>query len=1280
MEPPTPRIEFDPALPISAEAERIAELVRGHQVVVVAGETGSGKTTQLPKICLLAGREHIAHTQPRRIAARSVATRIADEMGVAIGDFVGYQVRFTRKVTRATRLKVMTDGVLLSELTHDRDLRRYDTIIIDEAHERSLNIDFLLGYLKQLLPRRPDLRVIVTSATIDTARFSEHFDGAPIVEIPGRTYPVELRYRPLEEDQDEIDGLTQAVEEIVTESGTGDVLVFLSGEREIRDAAEAITALDLPGWEVLPLYARLSAADQQRVFQGHRGRRIVLATNVAETSITVPGIRYVIDVGNARISRYSARTKVQRLPIEEISQASANQRAGRCGRIGPGIAIRLYSEENFAARPEFTEPEILRTNLATVILQMAQAGLGDIESFPFVEAPPVSQINDGVRVLSELGAISPRKRRQHVRLTRTGRLLAQMPVDPRLGRMLLEAARRGVLPQVIVLVAGLTVPDVRERPAERQEAADQLHRRFWQGSEPDTQLPPAASDQPARHTVHTGTRKHQQPAKASLEGGDFEVLLNVWEYLRRRRKELSGSAFRRLCRDEYLHFLRFREWEDLVTQLREVTRELELDRPRGRGRQPASGSMSDIVTSLLAGLLSHVGLAEPEPPRPKQGGRRRPLIEYRGARGARFAIQPGSSVARGTALVVAYELVETSRLWARTVAPVKPEMIEQVGAHVLTRTLSEPHWSSRNARVMAHETVTLFGVPIVAGRQVDLANQDPDTAREIFIRSALVEGEWETRNPVVVANRFALSEAEELAQRMRRPELVISDDQLYEFYDRRLPGAVLSGATFDSHVRALADDTELRLTPADCLTEPGELDVAAFPDRWQVAGHELRVAYVFEPGSGHDGATIDVPLELLNQLDQTPFTWQVPGLRRELATALIRAMPKQVRTRYVPAPDWASRALTWVERHVEPGSEPFTQALGRALQTLTGDRVPPEAWQPGQVPDHLRPGFRVLDGNRVVAEGTDLDELRRGLADRVASKLTKAARRLASNGQTSWTFGQVPATTELAGGVVGYPALVDEGATVGVAVLDTADKAAAAHVLGLRRLLVLVNPSPIRWVVAHMGNTEKLALGASAYPSVPDLLADAWLKASHQLLLRHAEPQAVRSGADFERVAALVRADAASQTAEVVRTAARALAAQAVVERLLQSWPADDPVRVDVSEQLRNLTFNRFISATPDPWFERVPSYVDGARIRLEAAVRNRTRDDRARAQVEDVEAAYGELVDSLPPGPLPSAVEEIAFLIEEFRISLFAQSVRTSVPVSEKRIRQAIARARAAS
>ena len=1258
-----PTVEIEPSLPIAAEAERIAELIRDNQVVIVAGETGSGKTTQLPKICLLAGRERIAHTQPRRIAARTVAQRIAVECGVEIGDFVGYQVRFTRKVSAQTRIKVMTDGILLSELTHDRMLSRYDTIIIDEAHERSLNIDFLLGYLKQLLPKRPELRVIVTSATIDTQRFSEHFGGAPIVEVSGRTYPVELRYRDPVEGEDEIDAIVGAVEEIVTESSTGDILVFLSGEREIRDTADAIEALGT-GLEVLPLFARLSSADQQRVFAPKARRRIVLATNVAETSITVPRIRYVVDTGTARISRYSSRTKVQRLPIEPISQASANQRAGRCGRVGPGVAIRLFSEEDFDSRPEFSDPEILRTNLATVILLMAQAGLGDVESFPFVEAPVVAHINDGIRVLSELGAIHPRKRHDRLRLTRTGRMLARMPVDPKLGRMLIEGARRNSLATVLVLVAGLTVPDVRERPAEFQAQADQLHRRFWGGVPEDEPKPADASDEPKRHTAHTGTR-HQSEQKVSLQGGDFEVLLNIWTYLRTKRRELSGSAFRRMCRAEYLNFVRFREWEDLVSQLKEATRELDLD-TSGRGTMP------EILTCLLTGLLSNVGLAEQERAQ-RQPGKRRPLTEYQGARGARFAIQPGSSMAKSTPpLVMAFELVETSRLWARTVAPITAEMVEQVGGHVITRTVSEPHWSSRSASVQANERITLFGVPIVAGRRTNYAADHPVEAREIFIRSALVEGEWETRNKLVTANRAVIADAVKLTDRMRRPDLLASDDALYAWYDARIPAEVVSGSTFDKWLRRTPADQWPRLTRDDVLVDPTALRPSDFPDRWKVGEHRLPVSYVYDPGAGSDGVTVTVRLELLNQLDDAAFSWQVPGLRRELATELIRSLPKQLRTNFVPAPDYSARALGWLSENPQAGS--FTDALARALTALTGTVVQGSDFQPEQLGSHLRPTFVVIDNGREIARGTSLDHLSEKLSPKVAEKLTRSAGGLAATGQKAWTFGDIPAEISVAKGVVGFPALVDEGASVGLSVLDERAKADRSHVHGVRRLLTLTNPDPVKWVVSHLGRMEKLSLADSAYSTVPDLLADACLKASEQLASESGPIVEVRGAAAYEATALAVRQECPGRTLQVVNTAAHALAA--VTEARVLIGSATTPTAKDVRGQLDNLFFNRFISATPDPWFSHLPRYAKGAVARLSAALTNPERDQRLQAEVDEMEDLYGELIDRQPQGPLSPRVEEIAFLIEEFRVSLFAQQLRTAVPVSAKRIRQAIRQA----
>ncbi|HEY3338730.1 MAG TPA: ATP-dependent RNA helicase HrpA, partial [Propionicimonas sp.] len=837
-----PVLTFDDALPISAHVEEITAALLAHQVIVVAGETGSGKTTQLPKICLLAGRKHIGHTQPRRIAARSVATRMAEELGEELGRTVGFQVRFSSKRSRETRVKVMTDGILLAEIAHDRDLRRYDTIIIDEAHERSLNIDFLLGYLKQLLPRRPELRVVITSATIDTARFSEHFNDAPVIEVSGRTFPVEIRYRPIAgtadaRDRDQLDAICDAVKELSARLD-GDILVFLSGEREIRDAAEAIAGLQLRFTEVVPLYARLSAEEQHRVFSSHTGRRIVLATNVAETSLTVPGIRFVVDPGMARISRYSARTKVQRLPIEPISQASANQRAGRCGRLGPGICIRLYDEEDFASRPEFTQPEILRTNLAAVILQMADAGLGDITRFPFVEPPDASQVRDGLRLLSELGAVEAGGHgRGTVRLTPVGRQLARLPVDPRLGRMIVEAHTQGCLREVLPIVAGIAIPDVRERPAEDTAAADAAHKRFW------APLDGAAEPTP--------------------DGSDIAALLRLWAYLRERRRELSGNAFRRLCRSEYLNFLRVREWQDLHTQLREACSEL------GLTRNDAPAGLDRVHTAVLAGLLSHVGLLDVTTQGKPERGKRRGPAEYLGARGARFAINPGSSSARtNPPLVMAVELVETSRLWARMVAPIEAEWVEAVGGHLLKRNYSEPHWSASGGQCVAYERVTLLGVPIIAQRLVSYARIDPVVAREVFIQSALVEGGWRTRHHFWPRNQATRAEAEQLADRNRRRDLLVDDASIAAFYNERIPADIVSVAHFDRWWRDARriDEHLLDLTIADLVQPDADLDTGAYPDHWVAAGEQLDVDYAFDPGSGHDGVTVTIPLAALTRL------------------------------------------------------------------------------------------------------------------------------------------------------------------------------------------------------------------------------------------------------------------------------------------------------------------------------------------------------------------------------------------------------------------------------
>ncbi|WP_040160926.1 ATP-dependent RNA helicase HrpA [Nigerium massiliense] len=1297
----TPELTFDPALPISAAVDDIRDAIEQHQVIVVAGETGSGKTTQLPKIALLAGRRSIGHTQPRRIAARTVAERIASEMGVEIGDTVGYQVRFTRKATSQTAVKLMTDGILLAEIAHDRDLRRYDTIIIDEAHERSLNIDFLLGYLKQLLPRRPDLRVIVTSATIDTARFSAHFDDAPIIEVSGRTYPVEVRYEPLvdpenERERDMIDGIRDAVQQCYRMAG-GDILVFLSGEREIRDAADAIEALKLRGTEVVPLYARLSAAEQHRVFTPHAGTRIVLATNVAETSLTVPGIRYVVDPGFARISRYSARTKVQRLPIEPVSQASANQRAGRCGRVAPGVCIRLYSREDYESRPEFTEPEILRTNLASVILQMAQARLGPIQSFPFVEPPDSSQVRDGLRLLDELGALKA-GHADDVRLTRTGRLLAQLPVDPRLGRMLVEAGRRGCLKQVTAIVAGLTVPDVRERPLEHQQEADTLHRRFW--------TPADAED---------GTPR---------DPSDVAALLRLWQYLRRQRRELSGNAFRRLCRDEYLNFLRIREWQDLTNQLREITRELHVADQRSAqerdadpgaqpgGRTPARGQAADgvrgresrgrdhgrdragdvldaIHISVLAGLLSHVGLIDLRSvsrtgPQARKG--RRPLAEYLGARGARFAIQPGSAAAKAEPpLVMAVELVETSRLWARMVAPVKAEWIEDVGAHLVKRSYSEPRWSASGGQCVATEKVLLLGVPIVSDRTVSYGRIDPAVARQMFIRHALVQGEWRTRHHFFARNERVRQQAEELEERTRRRDLVVDDQAIYDFYDAKVPESITTVAHFDRWWRdkRREEDGYLDLTLDDVMDDDAA-DVHAddFPEVWTVGGNDLPVSYSFDPGASADGVTVDLDVSVLNQVDVTPFTWNVPGLRGELATEMIRHLPKAQRRNFVPAPDWGGRALARLDADGAARRRPFPEALAGALTALSGQPVAASDFDLASLPEHLRVRYVVTDdtlprGRQELGSGKDFDQLRKEFAPALNKRLNTAAPGITHPGATSWEFGTLPTTVELGGdgSLLGYPALVDQVATVGVRVANTAAKARRWQAAGLRRLVVLDSPDPTRSVFAHMANATKLALAASPYPSLADLMADARLKATGDLISsKGIDPDAVRDAAAFRAVVDAVRPDAADTMQRVVSLTGRILARYQEAERALAQRPDDDATR-DIRAQLDNLVFPGFVSATPEPHLAGVERYVHAVEIRLAGLAANPARDRQNLDIIADLEDAYADAIERYDVGELPPEAQEVGWQLEELRVSLFAQSLGTARPVSAKRVRAAIAK-----
>jgi ATP-dependent helicase HrpA len=1311
-------ISYPAELPVSQRKDELAEAIRDHQIVIIAGETGSGKTTQLPKICLELGRGvagQIGHTQPRRIAARTVAERIAAELGSELGSAVGYKVRFADNSSDSTLIKVMTDGILLTEMQRDRLLLRYDTLIIDEAHERSLNIDFILGYLRQLLPRRPDLKVIITSATIDPERFSRHFaiagTGAPIIEVSGRTYPVEVRYRPLSdpdrpeaEARDQIQGITDAVEELRRE-GSGDILVFLSGEREIRDTADALA--EVGGIEVLPMFARLSAAEQYRVFQPHTGRRVVLATNVAETSLTVPGIRYVVDPGTARISRYSQRTKVQRLPIEAVSQASAHQRAGRCGRTSDGICIRLYTEEDFLARPEFTDPEILRTSLASVILRMAALDLGAIADFPFVDPPDARTVTDGVRLLEELGAIAPGTGSSgHApRLTATGRKLAELPVDPRLARMIIESARNGCAREVLVITAALAIQDPRERPADAREAADQLHRRF---AEP---------------------------------GSDFLALVSLWDYLREQQRTLSGSAFRRMCRREYLHYLRVREWQDVFGQLRQAAREvgvvvgregtrdedgpvgdarpLARAAPPGRaarsGRAAQSGSagqsgsarqsdsagqprrrarrqgqaegqgraaeaegrfsadLADRVhQSLLAGLLSHLGmqiqLQAAGDRKPAERGRRG-QVEFAGARGARFAIFPDSPLARKPpAWVMAAELVETSRLWARTVARIEPEWAEELAGHLLRRSYSEPRWDARRGAVMATEKVSLYGLPIVADRPVNYGRIDARAARDLFIQHALVERDWQTHHRFFAHNERMLAEAAELEDKTRRRDIVADDSAIFDFYDRRIPPDVTSARHFDSWWKqARAADPELLNLSLDDLIRPSADGVRAedYPASWG----EFPLRYAFTPGEAEDGVTVDIPLETLNRPAAADPGWQVPGLRAELVTELIRSLPKDLRREFVPAPDTARAVLADLG---EPAGD-LLDALAGGLSRLAGVQVPRSAFDLDRLPPHLRVTYRVMDGGTPVAAGKDLAQLRRELRPRLEAVLTSAAAQITRTGLRAWTIGTLPRVFT-SGQVTGYPALADAGDSVDVRLFQTEAEANRAMLPGTRRLILLQVPSGARSIAGRLPVTAKMAMSRHPYSSAAALLDDCAACAADQVIAEAGGPAWDADG--FGRLLAAARDQLAVRSAHIIDVVGRVLTEAHEVEVRLSAVPSPPlaPAFADLREQFAGLIYPGFVARTGATRLPDLIRYLRAMVRRLEKLPGEQARDAERMAAVHRMSDEYAKALAGLPAEAREdSDVVAVRWMIEELRVNLFAQVLGTPGPVSEKRILTAL-------
>ncbi|MFE7610479.1 ATP-dependent RNA helicase HrpA [Streptomyces celluloflavus] len=1275
-----PEVTYPEQLPVSQKKDEILAAIRDHQVVIVAGETGSGKTTQIPKICLELGRGVrglIGHTQPRRIAARTVAERVAEELRTPLGEAVGWKVRFTDQVGGETLVKLMTDGILLAEIQTDRELRQYDTIIIDEAHERSLNIDFILGYLAQLLPKRPDLKVVITSATIDPERFARHFGsfaavgagdggaapvGAPIVEVSGRTYPVEVRYRPLleeggqEGDRDQITAICDAVDELQA-AGPGDILVFLSGEREIRDTADALIKKNLRATEVLPLYARLSHAEQHRVFQKHAGRRIVLATNVAETSLTVPGIRYVIDPGMARISRYSFRTKVQRLPIEPVSQASANQRKGRCGRTSDGICIRLYSEDDFLSRPEFTDAEILRTNLASVILQMTAAGLGDIEKFPFIDPPDRRNIKDGIDLLHELGALEGRAKagapggsgpagtRTGQRLTPMGRKLSQLPVDPRLARMVLEADRNGCVREVMVIAAALSIQDPRERPSDKQQQADQQHARFKD------------------------------------ETSDFLAFLNLWRYVREQQKALSSSAFRRMCRNEFLNYLRIREWQDIYSQLRSVAKTM------GIHLSEDDAAPEHIHTSLLSGLLSHIGLKDADAKN-----------EYLGARSAKFAVFPGSALfKKPPRWVMSAELVETSRLWARVNAKIEPEWVEPLAQHLVKRTYSEPHWEQKMAAVMAYERVTLYGVPIVAQRKITYGRIDPETSRDLFIRNALVEGDWRTHHQFFHDNRKLLGEVEELEHRARRRDILVDDETLFDFYDQRIPADIVSGAHFDAwwKKRRQEEPELLNFEHSMLINESaGAVTKDDYPDSWRQGKLKFKVTYQFEPGADADGVTVHIPLQVLNQVSAEGFDWQIPGLREQLVTELIRSLPKPIRRNYVPAPNFAARFLD----STVPLQGALTASLAAGLQRMVGVPVTAADFDPGKIPDHLKITFRVVDERRRnMAEDKDLEALRLQLKPKTRAAISKAFEQAAERpardgagdgrapagpeqrtGLTSWTIGALPRTfeTRRAGQPLkAYPALVDEGSSVAVRLFDTEAEQLTAMWAGTRRLILLNLPSnPAKFAQDKLSNQQKLALSRNPHGSIPALFEDCVTAAADRLIAARGGP--AWDEESFRKLFDAVRADLVDATLRTIQQVQEVLAAWQACERRLKAtaFPSLLPSLADVKEQLAALVKPGFVTAHGAKRLPDLLRYLVAADRRLQQLPTNAERDRTRMAKVKEMQDEFAWLLEQFPAGrPVPAAALEIRWMIEELRVSYFAHALGTAYPVSDKRIVKAV-------
>ncbi len=1222
-----PKVNYPDSLPVSQKRDEIASAIANNQVVIIAGETGSGKTTQIPKICLELGLGIdglIGHTQPRRLAARSVANRIAEELDSELGKHVGYKIRFNDNVSKQSYIKLMTDGILLAEIQQDRYLNQYDVLIIDEAHERSLNIDFILGYLKELLKKRPDLKVIITSATIDPERFSKHFNNAPMIEVSGRTYPVEIRYQPAIEqedgnDRDQIDGIVAAVEELQQE-GLGDILIFLNGEREIRDTADALNKLQLRHTEVLPLFARLSNAEQNRIFQRHTGRRIVLATNVAETSLTVPGIKFVIDPGTARISRYSYRTKVQRLPIEAISQASANQRSGRCGRVSAGICIRLYSEEDYNNRPEFTDPEILRTNLASVILQMHALGLGDVANFPFVQPPDSRNINDGLKLLEELGAIDTLHKDPKKRLTPVGKALAKLPVDPRLARMVLEANQNGCLNDVMIITAALSIQDPRERPLEKQQASDEMHRRFYD------------------------------------KESDFLTFINLWDHIKTQQKALSSSQFRRLCKKEYLAYMRVREWQDIYGQLVQVVKELgfTLNTERADG--------DSIHKALLSGMLSHIGFKEKDQ-------------DYLGARNSKFNIFPGSGLfKKQPKWVMVAELVETSRLFGRIAAKIQPEWIEPLAGHLVKSSYSEPRWEKRRGAVAASERVTIYGITIVPSRKVNYSKIDPVLCRELFIRSGLVEGELQTKHAFYKKNMAEVARIQELEHKSRRRDILISEDDLYAFYDELIPPHVCSVRHFDTWWKKTKVDTPelLTLTQERLMKHDAEqITAQSYPEFWSQGSFKFKLEYNFEPGREDDGVTAVIPLAILNQVSTQGFDWLIPALREELVVTMIKSLPKTLRRNFVPAPNYAQAALA----NMSPEQGDLITSLNKQLLRMTGVRLAPEAWETLSLPTHLLMHYKVVnDNNKVLAFGNDLQALKQELQGNIQETLTKVADQgIERQDLVTWDFGDLPTEFKQKHGgyeVKAYPALVDQKKSVEIKLFDHQEDALVAGKAGLRRLILLNVPSPIKYLEQKLPNKAKLGLYFNPFGQVSELIRDCIACAVDSIIDKREMPKTAQ---EFEQLKELVRANLADETVKIAAQVEKILTAAHQVHKQIKGKISLDMVAAngDIQGQLNNLIFSGFVCHSTVHKLPDIQRYVAAIEHRLKKIKIDPVRDRTNLIEIQPLLDNYQQLTKvSRLSLAQKNELTKLRWMLEELRVSLFAQQLGTAYPVSTKRVK----------